>query len=96
MRVFTIKSLSDKNSRILFIVYVLFVLFFVLFFFFLQMCAREDVDYQGQEITSRLVEMESKLECFDKKINVVRECCEKNLSMMETLLKKISAEEKKP
>ena len=95
MRVFTIKSLSDKNSRILFIVYVLFVLFFVLFVF-LQMCAREDVDYQGQEITSRLAEMESKLECFDKKINVVRECCEKNLSMMEILLKKISAEEKKP
>ena len=52
------------------------------------MCAREDVDYQGQEIKSRLAEMESKLECFDKKINVVRECCEKNLSIMETLLKK--------
>ena len=86
------------------------------------MCAREDVDYQGQEINSRLdkieaelggqeiksrldeieakfgqemksrlAEVESKLECFDKKINRVRECCEKNLSMMETLLKKISA-----
>ena len=53
------------------------------------MCAREDVDYQnqeikskldeieakfgGQEIESRLAEMESKLECFDKKINVVQE-----------------------
>ena len=76
------------------------------------MCAREDVDYQnqeikskldeieaklgGQEMESRLAEMESKFECFAKKINVVRECCEKNLSMMETLLKKISAEEKKP
>ena len=45
---------------------------------------------------SRLAEMESKFECFDKKINVVRECCEKNLSMMENLLKKISEEEKKP
>ena len=90
------------------------------------MCAREDVDYQGQEVNSRLdkieaelggqeiksrldeieakfgqemksrlAEVESKLECFDKKINGVRECCEKNLSMMETLLKKISAQEKK-
>ena len=39
--------------------------------------ALEDVDYQGQEIKSRLAEMESKLECFDKKINVVSECCEK-------------------
>ena len=58
------------------------------------MCSR--VDYQGQEIKSRLAEMESKLECFDKKINVVRECCEKNPSMMETLLKNISAKEKKP
>ena len=86
------------------------------------MCAREDVDYQGQEVNSRLdkieaelggqgiksrldeieakfgqemksrlAQVESKLECFDKKINGVRKCCEKNLSMMETLLKKISA-----
>ena len=57
---------------LLFIVYVLFVClfcFFCLFAFFTDVCSR--VDYQGQEIKSRLAEMESKLECFDKKINVV-------------------------
>ena len=67
---------------------------FVCFAFFTDVCSR--VDHQGQEIKSRLAEMESKLECFDKKINVVRECCEENPSMMETLLKNISAKEKKP
>ena len=35
------------------------------------MCAREDVDYHGQEIKSRLAEIESKLECFDKKLDAV-------------------------
>jgi len=36
-----------------------------------KMCTREDVDYHGQEIKSRLADIESKLECFDKKLDAV-------------------------
>jgi len=59
------------------------------------MSSREDVDYQGQEIKSRLEEVESKLECFDKKLNVISQCCEKNLISMGALRAKLGAEENK-
>ena len=60
------------------------------------MSSREDIDYQSQEIKSRLAEVESKLEYFDKKPNVIRQCCEKNIISMDALLAKLGAEENKP
>ena len=54
-----------------------FVLVVVVFLRLLQMCAREDIDFQGQEIKSNLDEVESKLkaklECVQRKLDALLE-----------------------
>ena len=54
-----------------------FLLVVVVFLCLLQMCAREDTDFQGQEIKSNLHEVESKLEakleCVQRKLDALLE-----------------------
>ena len=35
------------------------------------MCAREDADYEGQELKSNFADVKSKLECMQEKLDVV-------------------------
>ena len=37
------------------------------------MCAREDIDYQGQELKSSIAKVESKLECVQRKLDALLE-----------------------
>ena len=37
------------------------------------MCAREDIDYQGQELKSIIAKVESKLECVQRKLDALLE-----------------------
>ena len=54
-----------------------FVLVVVVSLCLLQMCAREDIDFQGQEIKSNLDEvefkLEAKLECVQRKLDALLE-----------------------
>ena len=68
-----IVSLASALHRFDFIVIVVFVFFLCL----PQMCAREDIDFQGQEMKSNRDELKSKLEakldCVQQKLDAVLE-----------------------
>ena len=54
------------------------------------MCAREDIDFQGQELTSNISEVESKLqtklECVERNLETKLECVQSKLdALLETL-----------
>ena len=50
------------------------------------MCAREDIDFQGQELTSNIAELQTKLECVEKNLETKLECVQ---SKLDALLEKL-------
>ncbi|CAH3046582.1 unnamed protein product [Porites lobata] len=50
------------------------------------MCAREDIDFQGQELTSNIAELQTKLECVEKNFDTKLECVQ---SKLDALLEKL-------
>ena len=59
------------------------------------MCAREDIDFQGQELTSNIAEVESKLqtklECVERNLDTKLECVQ---SKLDALLEKLGEGER--
>ena len=55
------------------------------------MCAREDIDFQGQELTSNIAEvveskLQTKLECVERNLETKLECVQRKL---DALLEKL-------
>ena len=55
------------------------------------MCAREDIDFQGQELTSNIAEvveskLQTKLECMERNLETKLECVQRKL---DALLEKL-------
>ena len=59
------------------------------------MCAREDIDFQGQELTAHITEVESelqtKLECVERNLETKLECVQ---SKLDALLEKLGEGER--
>ena len=55
------------------------------------MCAREDIDFQGQELTSNIAELQTKLECVEKNFDTKLECVQ---SKLDALLEKLGEGER--
>ena len=59
------------------------------------MCAGEDIDFQGQELTSNITEVESKLqtklECVERNLETKLECVQ---SKLDALLEKLGEGER--
>ena len=59
------------------------------------MCAREDIDFQGQELKSHIAEVESelqrKLECVERNLETKLECVQ---SKLDALLEKLGEGER--
>ena len=59
------------------------------------MCAREDIDFQGQELTSNIAEVESKLQtklaCVERNLETKLECVQRKL---DALLEKLGEGER--
>ena len=55
------------------------------------MCAREDIDFQGQELTSNIAEvveskLQTKLECVERNLETKLECVQRKLhALLEKL-----------
>ena len=54
------------------------------------MCAREDIDFQGQELTSNIAEvveskLQTKLECVERNLETKLECVQRKLDALEKL-----------
>ena len=51
------------------------------------MCAREDIDFQGQELTSNIAEvveskLQTKLECVERNLETKFECVQRKLDAL--------------
>ena len=51
------------------------------------MCAREDIDFQGQELTSNIAEvveskLQTKLECVERNLETKLECVQRKLDAL--------------
>ena len=51
------------------------------------MCAREDIDFQGQELTSNIAEvveskLQTKLECVERNLETKLECLQQKLDAL--------------
>ena len=60
------------------------------------MCAREDIDFQGQELTSNIAEvveskLQTKLECVERNLGTKLECVQRKL---DALLEKLGEGER--
>ena len=60
------------------------------------MCAREDIDFQGQELTSNIAEvveskLQTKLECVERNLETKLECVQRKL---DALLEKLGEGER--
>ena len=60
------------------------------------MCAREDIDFQGQELTSNIAEvveskLQTKLECVERNLETKLECLQRKL---DALLEKLGEGER--
>ena len=60
------------------------------------MCAREDIDFQGQELTSKIAEvveskLQTKLECVERNLETKLECVQ---SKIDALLEKLGEGER--
>ena len=60
------------------------------------MCAREDIDFQGQELTSNIAEvveskLQTKLECVERNLETKLECVQRKL---DALLERLGEEER--
>jgi len=60
------------------------------------MCAREDIDFQGRELTSNIAEvveskLQTKLECVERNLETKLECVQGKL---DTLLEKLGEGER--
>ena len=60
------------------------------------MCAREDIDFQGQELTSNIAEvveskLQTKLECVERNLETKLECMQRKL---DALLEKLGEGER--
>ena len=50
------------------------------------MCAREDIDFQSQELTSNIAKLQTKLECVERNLETKLECVQSKLdALLETL-----------
>ena len=59
------------------------------------MCAREDIDFQGQELTLNIAEVESKLqtklECVERNLETKLECVQNLETKLECVQSKLDA-----
>ena len=59
------------------------------------MCAREDTDFQGQDLTSNIAEVESKLqtklECVERNLETKLECVQNLETKLECVQSKLDA-----
>ena len=59
------------------------------------MCAGEDIDFQGQELTSNITEVESKLqtklECVERNLETKLECVQNLETKLECMQSKLDA-----
>ena len=60
------------------------------------MCAREDIDFQGQELTSNIAEvveskLQTKLECVERNLETKLECVQNLETKLEHVQSKLDA-----